>query len=52
MVVGFKTNVVSSNLAQGDVHLIQNYVISLSVTFDRLVAMSEYSCWAHDHATG
>ena len=37
------TKVVSSNPADGEVYLIQHYVIKLSVTCDRSVVFSGYS---------
>ena len=45
--VPITTKVVSSNPVHGDVYLIQHYVISLSVTCDRLVVFSGHSGFVH-----
>ena len=41
------TNVVSSNPTRGEMYSIQHYVISLSVTCDRSVVFTGYSCSLH-----
>jgi hypothetical protein len=45
--VSITTKVLSSNTAQGEVYLIQLYVINLSVTCDRSMVFARYAGYLH-----
>ena len=47
VISAYHNKVMTLNPAHGEVYLIQHYVISLSVTCDRLMVFSEYSGVLH-----
>ena len=49
-IYNYLCNVVSSNPAHGEVYLIQDYVIKLSVTCDRSMVFSGFSCFLHQQS--